>query len=145
MNKTLLYRLFGIGSIPKKLRPILQAEGVVVSDEGMAGRFVAQNVKGPGKRYLRRSEGFSGCLVVTKKRVFAYSFGRRQINIGTDDPKVCELFVEVPDGNTLSISFESSAFCEGWQGTMVFKFKTEKANQFADALKAIGVGEGRHP
>lgn len=142
MKKTLLYRWFGIGSIPKKVRPVLQAEGVVVADEGMAGRFIANDVKGPGKRYRQRSEGFSGCLVITKKRVIAYTFGKRQLNIGVNDPKLPEIFADVPDAETLVISFESSVFREGWQGVMAFKFKTGKASQFMETLKDIGVRQG---
>ncbi|MEZ4551080.1 MAG: hypothetical protein R2860_14210 [Desulfobacterales bacterium] len=51
------------------------AEGIVAVDEGMGGWFVAKNVKGPGKRYIRRREGFVGCLVVTRKRIVCYTFG----------------------------------------------------------------------
>ncbi len=37
MRKTILYRLFGLGSIPGKLLPVLEKEGIVVLDEGMGG------------------------------------------------------------------------------------------------------------
>lgn len=142
MRKRLLYRLFGFGAIPRKLRPVLQQEGIVVADEGMAGSFVARNVKGPGKRYLRRIEGFSGCLVLTKKRLVGFSYWKRQINIAVDDPKFRDLHVDLTRDETLSLSFESSVFREGWQGVMEFRFRTDKAGRFFEALTALGAKQG---
>jgi hypothetical protein len=40
MNKTLLYRLFGLGRIPRHLRPLVESEGIVVADEGIGGWFI---------------------------------------------------------------------------------------------------------
>ncbi len=54
MNKTILYRLFGIGGIPKRMGPVLAAEEIEVCDEGIGGWFVTKNVKGPGKEPIMR-------------------------------------------------------------------------------------------
>lgn len=145
MKKTILYKLFGLGAVPKKLLPVLDLEEIVVADQGMSGRFITKNVKGPGKRYINRSEGFSGCLVITKKRVVCFTYGKRQINISVDDPRISELFVNIPKENLLSISFESSVFREGWSGEISFRFKTERAQQFHHALKSSGVRHGTAP
>ena len=145
MNKTILYRLFKIGGIPKRIGPVLAAEGIEVCDEGIGGWFVTKNVKGPGKRYIKRREGFSGCLAVTGKRVICFTYGKRQINISVEDPKISEIFVSIPKAETLSISFESSRFRDGWAGVMEFRFKTEKAQQFHEALTAIGAQQGIAP
>ena len=145
MKKTLLYRLFGFGSVPKKLFSLLEQEGIVVSDEGMGGRFIAKHVNGPGKRYRHRSEGFSGCLVVTKERVICYTYGKRQINISVKDPKIDNLYVDISKEEKLSISFESSDFREGWNGLIEFRFNTNKAHQFRGALIEIGAQQGAAP
>ncbi len=142
MKKTILYRLFGIGSVPKKLRPVLDREGVVAIDEGIGGLFVAKHVNGPGKRYRRRTEGFSGCLAVTKARVVCYTYGKRQINISVEDPKLANLYVDTPTEQKLRLSFESSNFREGWQGVIEFRFGTDKALSFREALVAIGAQHG---
>jgi hypothetical protein len=142
MKKTILYRLFGFGSIPKKVRPILEEEGLVVSDEGVRGWFVTKNVHGPGKRYIHRSEGFSGCLVITKKRIICFTYWKPQINIPVDDPKLSALQVDVLNEQTLSISFESSLFRVGWQGLIELRFNTEKAQQFHDVLISLGAQKG---
>ncbi len=142
MKKNFSYRLFKFGAVPRKLLPILEQENIVVSDEGMSGKFITKNVKESGRRYLHRFERFSGCLVITKKRLLCYTFSKRQINISIYDPKILKIFYSVPEDNTLSISFESSVFHNGWSGVIEFQFKTDKTNQFVDELKSIGVRQG---
>jgi len=142
MKKTWLYRWFGIGRLPRRLLPRLKEEGIVIADEGMAGRLIFKNVKGPGKRYLHRSEGFSGSLAVTGKRVVCFTYGKRQINIATGDPRLAHLYAASPEEGTLQLSFESSAFREGWKGVIVLRFKTPKARRFCEALRAAGAGDG---
>ena len=142
MKKTILYRLFGVGSVPKKLRPVLEREGVVVLDEGIGGWFVAKCVDGPARRYRRRTEGFSGCLAVTNSRVVCYSYGKRQLDICVADPRIANLYVDTPTEQKLYLSFESSDFREGWQGVVVFRFTTDKAVLFQKALLAIGAKRG---
>lgn len=142
MRKSLFYRWFGIGAIPKRYQTVLQAEGILVADEGLRGWCVSRNVKGPGKRYFRRAEGFSGWLVVTRKRVVGYSWWKRQINIGVDDPKLSALTVSIPKPGWLSISFETSVFRENWQGVMEFQFATDKADEFCRRLVSLGAEPG---
>jgi hypothetical protein len=142
MNKTILYRLFRIGEVPKNLRPALEQEGVVVLDEGIGGSFIAKHVNGPGKRYRHRIECFSACLVVTNARVICYTYGKRQIHISVDDPNIKNLYVDTPKTETLRLSFESSLFREGWQGVIQFRFNTPKAVLFHDALVASGAQPG---
>jgi hypothetical protein len=142
MTKTILHRLFGFGFVPKKLRPVLEQEGVIVFDEGIGGWFLTKRVSAPGKRYSHRKEGFSGFLAVTKVRVVCYTYGKRQINISVEDPKIANLYVDTPEEKRLCLSFESSKFREGWEGVMEFRFNTDKALLFRDALVAIGAQQG---
>ncbi len=136
MRKSLLYRLFGLGAIPKKLRPQLEAEGIVIAEEGMPGWFIARNFKAPRRRYRHRREGFSGALVVTKKRILCTTFSRLQINIGVDDPRIALLRVELPDPETLALSFEASDFHDDQQGALEFRFRTDSAGEFYTALNS---------
>ena len=142
MKKSIFFRIFGLGAIPRKLRPVLDAEQIVVSDEGMGGWFIARKVRGPRKRYVGRMEGFCGCLAVTKKRIVCFTFWKRQINISVDDPRITEIHVNLPMKDTFSISFESSAFRDTWSGIIEYRFKTEKARQFYDVFHALGAREG---
>jgi hypothetical protein len=142
MKKALSYRLFGLGRVPRKWRLLIEQEGILVADEGMPGWFIAHNVKGPGKRYWRRAEGFSGCLVVTLQRILCFTYWKCQINIATQDPRLSALHVSVPSPNRLSLSFESAAFRPGWQGVVEYRFGTVQAQAFRDMLTGLGVRSG---
>lgn len=142
MKKAILYRLFGVGSVPKKVRPVLEREGVVARDEGIGGWFIAKHVNASGKRYRHRTERFSGCLVVTKARVICYTYSKRQINISVEDPRIVNLYVDTPTAQMLCLSFESSDFHEERQGVIVFRFATDQALSFREALVAIGAQQG---
>lgn len=142
MKKALSYRLFGLGGVPRRVRPVLEDEGIVVCDEGMRGRLITNNLQAPGKRNLHRSEGFSGWLAITRQRIICHTYRKRQINISVDEPKISELHVSTPDLQTLSLSFESSVFRERWQGVVEFRLQTEKAPQFANVLRSLGARHG---
>ncbi len=138
MKKNMLYRLIGLGAMPKGIHRSLEKERITVFDEGMSGWFITKNVKGPGRRYIHRREGFLGSLAVTRKRVICFTYSKRQINIPIEDPKISELKIHLPDRNSLSLSFDSALFREGWEGIIEYRFKTEKASQFFGALKSVG-------
>ena len=142
MRKSIFFRLLGFGGIPRRLRPVLDSEGIVVADEGIPGRFITRDVRAPGKRYRQRSEGFSGFLAVTGKRIVCFSYAKRQINIAVDDPQLGELFICRPQEETLSISFESSLFRDGWSGMIELQFETGKAKQFHEVLLVLGARQG---
>ncbi|MDH3346208.1 MAG: hypothetical protein OEL75_03390 [Kiritimatiellaceae bacterium] len=142
MSQNTLFKWFGLGAIPKKIRPVLVEEGIVLSDEGIFGRLIKRHVSQPGMRCSYRSEGFCGSLVITKKRIACFTFHKRQMSIGVDDPKLSELFIHTPKKNTLSISFESSTFHDTWSGVFEFRFKTENSEEFKDLLLSLGAQHG---
>lgn len=145
MKKSWLYRWFGLGAVPRKLRRVLAAEGIVIADEGMGGWFIARDVRATGKRYWRRREYFIGCLVLTSQRIIGFTYHKRQINIATDDPRLSRLFASVPETGVLEISFEAAEFRDNWSGVLEFVFKTDLARAFYDALIATGVQDGQAP
>ncbi|MEJ2637479.1 MAG: hypothetical protein P8184_19595 [Calditrichia bacterium] len=142
MSKTILYRLFRIGGIPRDLRPVLEAERIVVSDEGIGGWYITPNLKAPGRRSIKRREGFSGFLTVTKTRMVCYTYGRPQINIAVDDPRLSKLYIKLPEPQILSLSFESSVFHKDWKGLIEFRFHTGKALEFYEVMRSIGILPG---
>jgi hypothetical protein len=144
VGKSLLYRLFNLGSIPEKLAPVLKQEGIVVADEGLTGWFRTRDVAAPGKRHIRRSRWFCGCLVITKMRILCHAFGKRQINLPVGDARLSRLSVDLPGENLLLISFESSDFLPGWKGRIEFLFRTEEAGEFRDVLLSLGAKPGSH-
>ena len=66
--------------------------------------------------------------------------GRRSTSASMlKDPKLAALRGKLPKPQTLSLSFESAVFHDNWQGVIEFQFKTEKAQEFYDAMRTIGV------
>lgn len=142
MIAAFLNRIFGVGQVPKRVLPQLEAETIELCAEGITGWFLTDKLRAPGKRFFRRREGFIGCLVLTKQRLIAYSFFKRQINIALNDPGLSNLYVSVIGPDVLSIAFESSLFREGWQGHIEFRFNTDKAQRFYSALVSHGAQRG---
>ncbi|TDI37858.1 MAG: hypothetical protein E2P02_21905 [Acidobacteria bacterium] len=84
MKKTLFYRLFGWGQLPKAMRPILESEGIVLFDEGLGGTITLRNYRSPTRRSGYRCSWFTGSLVVTGLRFAAFSISRPLINVPLD-------------------------------------------------------------
>lgn len=143
MAKALLYQLFGTGSIPAEMRVKLEAEGLVVADEGLRGTWFSKNFKAPGRRSLYKARGFVGFLVVSQKHILAYAFGRPQINLPVDDPRVTHLHSDLMGADRICISFETAHFHSDWQGVIELRYRTEKARTFHDTLLHLGAKQGR--
>ena len=133
MGKTLLYRLFGLGRIPRRMRPVLEQEGIVLLEEGIGGSVTFRNFRAPGRRYSLRRSWFSGSLVVTRKRVAAFFFARPIIDLPLDHERAGELNWTVENAS-LRVQFDASTFHEGWSGSIEYRFSTARARQFMDLL-----------
>ena len=142
MGKTILYKLFKLGGIPNKVRPVLEAEGLVLYDEGIGGWIVTRKFKAPGKRFRHRWKSFSGFLAITEKRVISYGYFHPQINVPVDDPRLSSLHTELVGEQKLSISFETSLFHSDWQGVIELRFNTPKAREFHQRLLGLGLRPG---
>ncbi|MGM0564319.1 MAG: hypothetical protein ACQES2_08310 [Pseudomonadota bacterium] len=138
MKKSFLYRWFGLGRLPRRLSPLVQTEGLLLLDEGITGWWSTRRINGPLRRYRYRKEGLIGSLVVTRRRFMAYSFSKRQINIGLDDERMSGLAVSAPSPKKLLIEFDASDFHPNWQGQIQWQFNTAKARQFLSILLESG-------
>ena len=137
MKKSILYRLFGIGSIPKKVRPILESEEIILADEGLPGWFITKNLRTPRTFSKYQSSGLIGSLIITKQRLIFYALNKEQINIPLNDPKLAKLQIDVPKMDTIKISFDAADFHENWQGDIEFQIETDKALEFQGILNKI--------
>ena len=137
-EKTLLYRLFGWGKIPKRLRPVLEGEGIALVDEGIGGSVTMRNFRAPGRRYSWRRTWFSGSLVLTEKRFWAFAFSKPLISVPLDDDSMAQLHCGLLDNGNLGIRFDVAAFHDGWKGTIECRFATDRASIFLDKVLASG-------
>lgn len=94
MSKTLLYRIFGLGKIPKLMLPALKQEGIVLIDEGISEWITFRNFRAPRRYYGRKWSWFTGSLVLTGKRFAAFTFYpyfNPIINVQLDDERLKKL------------------------------------------------------
>ena len=138
MKKTILYRLFKVGRIhPKKLLPALKKEGIVASDEGIAGRIYLKNYQAPGKRSKQKLIWFSGFIVVTKVRLLAFAYWKPLINVRIADPRFKAIQAELEGSDRIAFHFEASAFRDDAEGEILVRFRTPKAGEIMEAIRSV--------
>jgi hypothetical protein len=140
MGKTLLYRLFGLGKVPKSIALELESEGMILVEEGIGGSVSFKNFRGPGKRHTWRKYWFSGSLVMTSKRVIAFAFWKRIFSFPLDNPGLKKLSVEAENANSLCISFDVSDFHSDMFGQVAYRFATPHARLLEERLRASASG-----
>ncbi|HXI26420.1 MAG TPA: hypothetical protein VNG71_21380 [Pyrinomonadaceae bacterium] len=133
MSKSLFYRLFGLGRIPKLLNDTLHIEGIVVADEGIPASVTYRDFRAPGKYFSWKKQAFVGSVVVTNNRLVALMYSNFAVNVPFTDERIRQLQISV-EGDRLLISFDPKLFHDNWSGTIEYRFRTEHA---VDMLKWI--------
>lgn len=131
MAKSLLYRLFGVGRIPKLLGDRLRMEGVVVSDEGVGGSVTYRDFRAPGRYSSYRKQAFIGSIVVTNVRLVGLMGSRFAVNVPFTDARIRQLQIS-RERDRLVIAFDASLFHDDWSGTIEYRYHTSQA---ADIIK----------
>jgi len=134
MAKSLLYRLFGLGKIPRVMVPLLEEEGVVLCDQGVRGSVTLRNFRSPGRICSYRKSAFAGSVVVTRLRFAAFAFAKPLVNLPLADEKLELLELAVPKKNQLLVRFDAGDFHQGWKGTVACRFSTELADRVLENL-----------
>ena len=129
MAKSLLYRLFGVGKVPKLLNDTLRIEGIVVSDEGISGSVTYRDFRAPGKYFSWRKQAFVGSIVVTNVRLVALMYSNFAVNVPFSDERIRRLQISVEGSDRLLIVFDPSVFHENWSGTIEYRFRTPRAGE----------------
>lgn len=147
MSKTLLYRAFRIGEIPKAARPQIYREGVLLEDEGIGGTVTFKDFRAPWKSYSRKRSSFSGSLVLTNEHLLAFKYSKPILGVKWTDEKIRCLNCSVENGQTLCVQFDASTFNRDWSGNIEVRFSTPMAQSFLDGItekvKTTGLESGR--
>ena len=110
MGKTLLYRLFGVGGLPREVEEQIEREGVVLRDDGIRGSVTFRRYRAPGRYHGWKRSGFTGSLVLTRQHFLAFKYSQPIIGVAWDDDKLAALDVRLESEETLCVSFEASVF-----------------------------------
>ena len=133
MPKSLLYRLFGVGRIPKLIGDRLRMEGIVVADEGIPASVTYRDFRAPGRYSSWRKQAFIGSIVITNIRLVALMSGRFAIDVPFTDQRIRGLQM-LRERDSLLIKFDASLFHDDWSGTLEYRYRTSQA---AEVLKWI--------
>jgi hypothetical protein len=130
--------MFGLGKIPKRMRPIIDQEGIVLIDEGIGGWIKFENFRAPGRYYKLKYSWFTGAIVLTHKRFAAftfYPFFNPIINVPTDAEHLSKLHCSLQNETKLCVQFDPSDFKENWSGSIECRFSTPLARLFLEQIK----------
>ena len=86
MGKSILYRLFGLGKLPRDVKSGLENEEIEFLDEGIRSSVTFKKFKAPGKRFYWRRNWFPGSFVVTNKRVAGFAYSKSLIDVTVRKP-----------------------------------------------------------
>jgi hypothetical protein len=135
MAKSLLYRLFGLGKIPKQLRATFESEGLLLHDEGLSGSLTYLDFRAPGKRFTWRRQWFTASVVLTQIRIVALQYSNFAINVPFVDERVRKMRFSVEAESTLLVAFDAGLFHSDWSGTIEYRFQTPQAPVFLERLR----------
>ena len=139
MPKSLLYRWFGLGRIPKLLNDTLHIEGIVVADEGVAASVTYRHFRAPGKYFSRKKQAFVGSIVVTNVRLVALMYSSFVVNVPFTDERIRKLQISV-EGDRLLIAFDPKLFHDNWSGTIEYRFRTNKGADLLNWIRDLSHG-----
>jgi hypothetical protein len=125
-------RFFLSGKFPDPLRAEIDAEGVVLLEEGLRGTLTYRNYRAPGRRYGLRKARIVGAVAVTRRRVVVWGAGR-QVDVPLGYPGV-----EVArDGEEkVMFAFEASAFHADRSGRVEVRLRTPSAARIVELCVA---------
>jgi hypothetical protein len=135
MGRTLAYRLFRVGRIPEQLKAQMEAEGIVLQDEGFSGSTTYRNFHRPGQTSGWRRVWYTAALTITQTRLVGLAFSSPIIDAPFTDERTHRFNVSPEKPDTLLIAFDASLFHDDWSGSIEYRFRTSQAQAFLDALK----------
>jgi hypothetical protein len=134
MAKSLLYRLLGVGKVPGPLLSQLQAEGLILMDEGVKGSVTYLDFHAPGRRDAWRRVWGTAAIALTKVRLLALQNSATVIDVPLADERLRALRYS-SEGGALCIAFDASLFHADWSGTIEYRFRTPEAQRFLELLQ----------
>ena len=135
MSKSLFYRWFGFGTVPKALRAELEAEGLVLCDEGLRTVIVYKKYKSPHAYFGWKRHGWVGFVALTEQRLVSSGYLQDDMNLPFEkmQPETLEYGLQGPE--CLWLKFEAADFHTDRRGSITCRIHTPMAMQFVDRLQ----------
>jgi len=126
-TKTLGYRTFGFGRLPSRWLQRLEAEGILVRDEGVSIQVTYRHYRAPGRRYgFKRSLG-SGSFALTKQRLAVFYYRWPVFNLPMKHDAWSSIALSVPQASVVQITCDASSLDSQKSGQVEIRMRTERA------------------
>jgi hypothetical protein len=128
----------GDGRLDPELLGRLEAEGLVLAEEGLRGNVSYDRFKAPGRRKTGNTGERIG-LGVSETRVVAYcrSGTVKLVDSQYDNPRLRAVEFRVEGDDTVAIAVDYDEFGEdGVSGKITIRAQTTRAHEFVDAVNA---------
>lgn len=135
MTKSWLYRWFGLGKVPLQARPALEAEGIVMEEEGLSGTMTVLNLKAPGHYAGQKKKWFIGALVLTRKSFRGYAFSQTVIELPMPITLGDRARFILEGDDCLRVDFKISDFRQDASGDAILRFRTPVARRLLEAVR----------
>jgi hypothetical protein len=131
--------LLGTGKLRPELRAALEAEGVVLIEEGLVGSVRYKHFKAPGKRFNGKITGERMGIGISTKRVAVYCRSGRGKLIDTEfaNPRLEFLDVAIDDEEAIMFTVDyDRAGVEKVSGEVKIRARTPNARGIVSELNA---------
>ncbi len=132
MSKSVFYRLFGAGAVPKDALEQVRREGVVLQEEGVCGSMTMRNFRAPGRAHGVKKQWFTGSIVLTEQHLLAFGWKLPVIGLAWNDPRIHALVGVLEKPNELRFSYDASEFNSDWSGQIEIRYRTPKARSILE-------------
>jgi hypothetical protein len=127
--------LFGAGRLKDDLRASLDAEGVVLLEEGLPGTVTYINYRAPMQYSSWRKVAITGAVAITGQRfVVAASRGGNHIDVPLTDQRRDAVKVSADGPDKVLFSVDPSAFDPRKSGTVEVRLRTPRAPEVVALL-----------
>ncbi len=143
--KSLWFRLFGVGRLPRRWREACASEGVVLLEEGLALRVGLRHFRAPGRYSSGRVSYGAGALLLTERRLLITLFWRKVVDLPRQAAWLGRLSVGLDEQGRLLLAFHAEAFSTRQRGEVALRLTSEHAAWLLAELRAQGArawGEG---
>lgn len=131
MKKSILYKWFKLGSIPKGI----DLSNATLIDEGIKIVTTYKNFKAPGKKFKHKKKIFLGSIVLGKNNVMAFAYSTKIIDLQLKDVKLQKIDYSESTDTLLSMKFDVSLFDSNASGDVTFTFHTPIAKEVLSKIK----------
>lgn len=134
MIARLLLRWLGLGRLPARERPALEAEGIRYLQEGIVGSLTYRNFRAPGRRFRWRRQWFFGAFVVTRGRFAVYAFSRPLLRLDVTDARRERMRWSCDNDSRLLLTLDAADLAPDQSGTLELRLAFPAAHRIVDAL-----------